>query len=126
MGKSSKKHLHPVQPATTPAATPESGNGHGADVPKYDVGTSVPVPMQSLDGIAPALSRIGNIQQQLGALTEDFEMRRGQLLHALVEQRQAYGEQVKQLGLDLGLNLGPESKESWMFDPQRKVFTRQA
>lgn len=122
MGK--KKHLHPVQPAATPAV-PEGGNGH-EEVPKYDVGTSVPVPTQSLDGISPALSRIGNIQQQLGALTEDFEMRRMALLQALSQQRQAYGEQVKQLGLDLGLNLGPESKESWMFDPQRKVFTRQA
>jgi hypothetical protein len=47
-------------------------------------------------------------------------------MRALMEQRQAYGDQVKQTGIEMGLNLGPDSQESWVFDPKQKAFTRQA
>lgn len=120
MGNKSKtrKHLHPVQ---TPVQTP--GNGH--EHPSYDVGAVVPVPTAAFDKLAPGLGRITDLQRQLGAMTEDFEMKRTMILRALMEQRQAYSDQVKQTGIEMGLNLGPESSERWMFDPAKKVFARQ-
>lgn len=122
----SKKRLHLHVASESPA---DGGNGHAhpeeAEA-KYDIGASVPVPETAVDTITPTLNRIVEVQQQIGALTEEYEAHRMNLLRILAQLRQQYGEQVKQLGIDLGLNLGPKSSESWLFNPKDKVFIRQA
>lgn len=128
MGSKSKmkKHLHPVPVQS------EGGNGHDEvkeveqPLSQHEIGAVVLVPDPVFGGLSPTLARINDTQRQLGALTEDYEMRRVQILRSLVEQRQAYSEAVKKTGIDLGLNLGPKSNENWMFDPVRRAFTRQA
>lgn len=122
MGSKSKKRLHSV-PQPPPAEG--GGNGHSHPV-SYAVGAIVPVPETVLGAVSPTLEAINDLQRQIGALQEDYEGRYGMLMRALMEKRQAYGEQVKQAGIEMGLNLGPDSKESWMFDPKQKVFARQA
>lgn len=122
---SKKKNLRPVPTPITPADG--GGNGSGHSHPHvYAIGSVVPVPDPALESVTPLLGRINALQQQLGGLQEDYEARCMGLLQALAKERQAYGEQIKKTGIDLGINLGPDSQEAWMFDPQKKAFTRQA
>jgi hypothetical protein len=125
MAKKLRKHLRSVE-NNSEVAQAESGNGKGTEAPRYEVGASVSVPPDVIGDVETLLHQIVNIQQQVGALTEEFEARRGTLLRLLAQTRQSYNERVKQLGISMGLNLGPDSNESWLFNPREKTFTRQA
>ena len=110
MGSKSKRRLAPVPPAHEHA---------------YEVGMVLPVPAEALAEVAPAIAHINDLHRQLGVAMAEYEARRGLLLRTLAEQQQGYGEQVKRLGIGMGLRLGPDSNEKWLFNPEQKTFTRQ-
>ena len=121
MGNKSKKHLHsvpaPVAPAAVPAAAPPV---------THEVGAVVEVPETVAAALGGIQGHLNELQRLLGVLVADYMARRDLLLRNHAETQQAYNEQVKQVAIGLGINLGPESQERWTYTPDKRTFVRQA
>lgn len=92
----------------------------------HEVGASVHVSEDDAGALQDASGAIDLAQARLGALIEEFERKKLQLLQQVAQSRQQHHNLVFAIAAKYDIDLGPDSKQSWKYEPKTNVYERTA